>query len=171
MVKKAAVFLITLSLSAMEWEIKLPEVKIQPNATFEQQAEFMVDVYFNGSAQALKPKIVPKLTRKLEESPHRHSISLAELPHKKKEDINPQEKAVLEYADQLLATAIHEVLADKEVEVEQETKKKKYAMIAAIAGGVGTLGTAIAAALVHVVGAGCLDCIDECVNITQSGLM
>lgn len=166
--------MVIVSLSAME--VELAEVKVhnptfQKNASFTEQAEYMVDVYFNGNAEALKPKIVPKLTQKLEESPHRYSISLAggslaELPRRRDQGMTDQEKVVLEYADQLLATALHEVLADKEAEVEQETRKKKYAMIAAIAGGVGTLGTALAAVLTHVVGEGCLDCIEECSNTT-----
>jgi hypothetical protein len=167
MVKKILFFFMPLYLNAME--IELHSVKIEKGAPFSQQAEFLVDVYFNGKAETLKPQIVRKLTKKIEESPHRDSISLTDLKPKVTENVTPHEKVVLEYADQLLATTLHEVLADKEVEVREETRKKKYAMIAAIAGGLGTLGTALAAVLTHVIGEGCLDCVDECSNITQSG--
>lgn len=169
MLRKTAFFLITLPLHAMEVELAVNPIK--EGASYGQQAEFMVDLYFKEDAHALKPRIVPKLTRKLEESPQKDSLSLIELPKKREHPMTPKEMAVLEFADKLLATTLHEILAEKEVEALAEARKKKYAMMAAVAGGIGTLGTALIALLTHIIGAGCLDCVDECLNATQTGSM
>lgn len=152
MMKYFVLLLIACPLSAME-EIVIDN---HPTGGAQEQAESILKMCLNGSGAPLKPLVIPKLTEKINElhesQPHKNqelsnelAIRSAVIGTEPLKRLSNAELAGL--AENLLATAIHEVIGDKEKLAATEAQKKKWSMVAAGLGILGTVASTIGAIL------------------------
>ena len=159
--------LIPVSLNAME-EIPLDEalkdVVIDNTLRHSNtnQAARIIDVFFNGNGEELKPIVVPKLSQKLAIARHSSPMLVSRLPNiidnvpqenntiVVRAERSPSSEEVFAFAERMLTASLHEIILEKELELESSEKKKKCLGVIAVAEGVGIVTASIAAILLAI---------------------
>lgn len=130
--------------------------------TTTNQANRIIDVFFNGNGDRLKEKVVPKLSQKLVQAREESPKLLGRLPNiinntlqtgnvlVVRSERSPSSEEVFAFAERMLTASLHEVIEERELELKSSEKKKTCLGIVAIAEGVGIVAASLAAILLAI---------------------
>jgi hypothetical protein len=125
----------------------------------DDQAGKIIDVFLNGNGDQLKEAVVPKLSQKIAVARVEQPLVMARMPNIvtnrlvennvliMRAERSPSTEEVFNFAERMLATSLHEVIEEKELELKSSERKKCCMGVIAIAGAAGTIAATIAAIL------------------------